>query len=72
MALKGPTYEELIEKHPTLKTVVHQNSWDYIGHSDSVTLEKLEKQWCLNAEQNIKTKRYKRHGGLNKDCIGFG
>jgi len=66
------TYEEIIEAHPTLKSVVHQNSWDYIEHSDGVTLKKLEKQWCKNAEENIRNKRYKRHGGLNKDCIGFG
>ena len=66
------TYEELIEIHPSLKNVVHQKSWDYIEHSDSVTLKKLEKEWCQNTYKNITNKRYKHNGGVNKDCIGFG
>ena len=66
------SYDEIIKNHPKLKDVIDQKSWDYISSSDENTIAILKKHWKENVEQNIKSKRLKRHGGLDRDCIGFG
>lgn len=69
---KRKSYAEIIELHPEFKGVIPERSWDFIGHSDKATVDLLKKPWIDNIERNIKSKRYKRHGGLHRDCIGMG
>ena len=66
------TYEEIVKDHPEFEGIITPKSWDFIGHSDKGTIEYLRKDWLENLEQNIKNKRLRRHGGLDKDCMDLG
>lgn len=66
------THEELIGKHPILEQVVGKNSWEHIAKSDTKTVDVLKQFWVDNLRKNISSKRYKRHGGINKDYLYFG
>jgi hypothetical protein len=70
--MTAPTHEELIKDHPILDGVVGKHSWEYIKGSDKKTINVLKKFWVENLRKNISSKRYKRHGGLNKDYLNFG
>jgi len=69
---KRKEYNEILESHPEFEGVITEKSWNFIKHSDKSTLEFLQKDWIKNLQRNIKSKRLKRHGGLDRDCIGFG
>ena len=66
------SHEDLIDKHPILEQVVGKTSWDHIAYSDGRTIDVLKKFWVENLRKNISSKRYKRHGGINKDYLNFG
>lgn len=66
------TYEEITKAHPELKGVISERSWNFVGQSDQNTLSFLNELWLENLRKNIKSKRFKRHGGLNRDLIEFG
>lgn len=66
------SYEEVLETHPEFENVIPKKSWDFIALSDNETVNYLVDEWIDNLEKNIKSKRIKRHGGLDRDCIGFG
>ncbi len=69
---KRKTYEEITKDHPELEGVISEKSWDFIAHSDKSTVGLLKKTWLTNLEKNIKSGRYKRHGGMNRDCLMIG
>lgn len=72
MTEKHKSYTEITDKHPGLKGVISENSWNFIGKSDKLTRSHLLKSWKQNIRKNIDSKRYRRHGSLSRDCLGFG
>lgn len=69
---KRKPYDEILKDHPEFEGVISKKYWDFIGQSDEGTVDFLVKDWIANLERNINSKRFKRHGGLDKDCIGLG
>jgi len=69
---KNKPYNQILAEHPEWEGVISKKSWDFISYADDKTRDLLCEQWIENVERNIRSKRLKRHGGLDRDCIGFG
>lgn len=65
-------YKDVVKTHPEFKGIIDEKSWDFISYSDEGTVDALAKNWIANLEKNISSKRFKRHGGLDRDCTGCG
>jgi hypothetical protein len=61
----GKTYDQVIEKNPLVGAVVDKKSWDF-------PVGLLKELWIENIKENVKSRLWKKHRGIAKDCIGMG
>lgn len=66
------SYEDIIERCPTIDGVISKLSWDYNTASNKHTREFYLKAWSKNIKTNIENKLWKKYGSLKKDCIALG
>ena len=69
---KRATYEELLKKAPNFEGVIAPLSWEHQGLTHKKTEEFFKKLWIGNLEKNIKSKLWKKHGSVKKDCVDIG
>jgi hypothetical protein len=68
-AIGDLTYEKVIEKNPLIAQIIHENSWNYVSSSNDLTTGLLKKLWGENIKENVKSRLWKKHRGIAKDCI---
>jgi hypothetical protein len=66
------SYEQVIEKNPLIGKVIGKNSWDYVSGSNKFTVGFLKDLWVENIKENVKSRLWKKHRGVARDCIGMG
>ena len=68
----GLTYEQVTEKNPVMGKIIGKKSWDYLSGSNDQTVGSLKNLWIENINENVKSRLWKKHRGIAKDCIGMG